>query len=271
MIVPSPSLHRAARAPVLHAALCAVAAVAALATAPRRADADAHSEAQVHLDRATSLHAQGRFAEVLAELTLAYALDPQPDLLYAIAQTHVQLGDCRQAILFYQRFLSSRPDRVAAAAAREAIDVCEHAPPPPAPAPTDTAVPPPAPPPPSVAPTPAAAPPPPAPRAAPAWYRDPLGMSLVGGGALLGVGAVVGYSLALGDLDDAEAADSYAGYLGALDDARRKRLAAGVLAGAGVVLTTVGVYRLWRYHRRGPEVAIVPTTGGGVVSWAGRF
>ena len=254
------------------------------AVAPRAAHADAKTEARAHLAKATELHAAGRFREVLAELTIAYALDPQPDVLYAIAQTHVALGDCTQAIIFYRRFLSTRPDRLAADAALEAIDVCEHAPPAPMtsepvpgppdgagagtgptpPAGDDRARPP--------ADAPASGPPivtsaTPAPRR---WYHDRVGVGLVGGGVLLGAGAGITYALARGALDDAEDAPTYAGYLDLVDRGQQRRVIASVLAGGAVAATAVGAYHLWR-HTRAPEVTVVPARGGGMVSWAGRF
>ena len=242
----------------------------AAATPAARAD-DARTEAQRHVTRATELHGQGKFAEALGELSMAYSLDPQPNFLYAIAQTHVQLGDCEHAILFYRRFLSTRPERLAADAAREAIDVCEHAPPPPPPPPEAT---PPPPPDPGPVREPTTTTPPPATVRVVrerAWYGDKLGVALVGGGVLLGAGGAVVYAMARSDLDHAESAPTYAGYLDGLDRARGKRLAAGVLAGAGATLVVVGVVRLARHGERAPDVAIVPTSGGGLVSWAGRF
>ncbi len=235
--------------------------------APTVARADARAEARAHVERATALHAEGELADALTELTIAYSLDPQPALLYAIAQIHVQLGQCPQAITFYQRFLSTRPERPAAAAAREAIDVCEHAPPP-APPPPE-----PEPPPVDVAPRPPPAPPPPIVRApAPAaWYRDAPGWALVGGGVALAVGGGVTYGLARTDLDDAESAPTYADYARAVDRAHSKRLVASLVAGASVALTGLGAYRLWRHPGETVRVALAPTAGGGVLSWAGQF
>src|SRR5262249_8558361 len=46
--------------------------------------ADGKAEAKAHVERATAAHAAGRFADALEELTAAYGLDPQPELLFAI-------------------------------------------------------------------------------------------------------------------------------------------------------------------------------------------
>ncbi|HSK03806.1 MAG TPA: hypothetical protein VK932_21280, partial [Kofleriaceae bacterium] len=122
-----------------------------LAAAPGAARADAKAEARLRMERAAELHRDGKFAEALNELTVAYTLDPQPAMLYGIGQLHVALGDCVQAILFYERFLSTRPDPVPAAAASEAIETCRRDPDSlkdaPAPEPAPPAEPPPPPPP----------------------------------------------------------------------------------------------------------------------------
>lgn len=236
-----------------------------LALAPAVAGADAKSEAAAHIEKATALHAEHKLSEALAELTIAYTLDPQADLLYAIAQTHVQLGDCPQAITFYERFLSTRPAAVAAAAAREAIDTCRTQPPPALEPVTDpdraldepTA--------PSTA---GDGTPTDGPRAG---FRDPLGLSLLGGGAALGVLGVVTYSLARADLADAESSATYGGYADGVDRAHRKRLLAGGLGIAGAVLVGAGAVRLWQTHGRETKVAAAPTAGGGLLVLGGRW
>ncbi|MDQ3301573.1 MAG: tetratricopeptide repeat protein, partial [Myxococcota bacterium] len=126
----------------------AIAALMFLAVAsPAMALADAKADAKIHIDKATALHGEGKFAEALEELKNAYTLDPRPELLYAIGQVHVQLGNCPQAITYYERFLSTKPDAGPAGAAREAIQTCKTAPPesvvtsPPDPEPTPTPAP----------------------------------------------------------------------------------------------------------------------------------
>src|SRR5262245_53090659 len=99
-------------------------------TGSRPAHANPKREARQHVERATQHHKAGEFAEALEELETAYKLDPKPDLLYAIGQVHVKLGQCTEAIRFYERFLATRPARGAASLARQAIQVCKTAPPP---------------------------------------------------------------------------------------------------------------------------------------------
>jgi tetratricopeptide (TPR) repeat protein len=93
--------------------------------------ADPAAEAKQHFEAASAAHKAGNFRKALEELMLSYALEPKPELLYAIAQVHVKLGECPQAITFYQRFLASNPKPEHAKRAQEAIHICKTAPPPP--------------------------------------------------------------------------------------------------------------------------------------------
>src|SRR5688500_8812680 len=103
------------------ARLTAVCVAAMLA----QADANPKQDAKEHIARATQLHKDGQFDEARVELEAAHALDPKPELLYALGQVHVKLGKCDRAITFYEQFLETRPKRGQAAAARQAIQVCK--------------------------------------------------------------------------------------------------------------------------------------------------
>ncbi len=228
--------------------------------------ADPKADAKKHVDKATAAHAQGKFDVALSELTLAYSLDPQPQLLYAIGQVHVKLGHCAEAIDFYERFLASKPAPQAAEEAQQAIDNCrkqpEQAPPPPPP-------PPPPPEPPHPAPAP---PPPPAASGSTAFYGDVLGDALAGAGAVPIVIGALEYKSALSDLDSADHAATYDAQQKLVDDAHGKRTTAIVFGIAGVGLVGVGVYRFVTHDRREHQgVAVVPTREGGLVTWSGRF
>jgi tetratricopeptide (TPR) repeat protein len=261
----------------LRTSLCTGLAVVGLAVVGR-AEADPSREAQAHLERAMSLHADARYTEALTELTTAYALDPQPEILYAIAQTHVQLGDCAQAALFYQRFLSTDPAAVAAAAAREAMTACaatvgasgarggsgtEPGAQPPA-EPTAPA---------TTEPPSTAAPIVDRPTAArrDRWYRDPVGLALVGGGVGLGVVGLVTYGTARSKIDRAATAPSYSQYVENLADARRLRVSAIALGAVGALAVGIGAVHLWRHRGHATELAIAPVEGGGVLSLGGPF
>jgi tetratricopeptide (TPR) repeat protein len=87
--------------------------------------ADAKSDAQKHIDKATKLFTDGKAAQALDELKTAYTLDPRPEILYAIGQAHSRLGQCDEARTYYERFLATRPAADIADATREAIAACK--------------------------------------------------------------------------------------------------------------------------------------------------
>ncbi len=105
------------------------------------------------------------------------------------------------------------------------------------------------------------------------WYKDPVAIGLVGGGALALVAGAIAYSAARTTLDDAEAAGTYDAAAELEDAARTKRLVSAVLTVAGAALIGGGVYYSIRKSRTQESrgVAVTPTTGGGMVSWSTGF
>lgn len=215
--------------------------------------------AQQHVAKAMEAHKRDRFADAIVELQAAYAIDPQPDLLFAIGQLHVKLNNCPEAIAYYERYLATSPTPNATADTRQAIDTCKAGTPPTEQSSsvwrwTDWSVAPPL-----------------SPPAATPWYRDPLGdVLVVGGTAALVVGAFV-YHDARSEIGDANAAPSYARHLELVDDARTKRTYAVVLIGGGAALAAAGVlhYVLRDRGREAPRVGMVPVDGGGLITWMG--
>jgi tetratricopeptide (TPR) repeat protein len=254
-----------------------------LALAPSTAFADAKAEAKIHIDKATAFHGDGKFKQALDELTLAYALDPKPELLYAIGQVHVQLGNCTEAIAFYERFLTTKPAAGPTAAAKEAIQSCKSAAPPePKPDPKPDPVPDPKPDPEPVKdPEPPPNQPPPKPETPPStggspWYKDVIGDVLVSGGIVSGVLGVVFYTQMSAKLDDAEdrsKTTTIAEHDALRDEARSKRnLALGFGIG-GVALVGAGIvrYMMRDNGERSSKVAVTPTSDGGLITVMGRF
>jgi hypothetical protein len=106
------------------------------------------------------------------------------------------------------------------------------------------------------------------------WYRDALGDALV----ITGVGATIGsfftYRAAQNEVD---AADNDSTTLAQYDEhrnnAERNQLYTIVLAGGGIALVTAGVlrYALRSNGRETRGVAIVPSSGGGLITWSGGF
>lgn len=232
---------------------------------------DVKAEARAHIARATELHSASKFREALDELEKAYALDPEPPLLYAMGQVYVSLGECDQAITFYERFLASKPSAKSAALANEAIEVCKTNPPVIDVAPADEPAP-------AVAPRPVIDPVAPPPRTAdsrPArpWYADHVADALVATGVVAGVVSVVVYRGAVGDRERADATDSYETYASLIDRAHTKRAYAIGFGVGGVALATAGVLHFVLRGRDGggDGLQIQPTRSGGSVSWVGRF
>lgn len=230
--------------------------VAALLVFPLAADAGRKEKAaaQAHIQRATEAHTAGNFDVALIELEAAYALDPLPDLLYAIGQVHVKLNNCPVAITYYEKFLATNPGPEPTTATNEAVEICRaqlaSQPPPPV-------EPQPEPPP----------PPPPEPK-----KFDIIGTTLVGAGVVSTIVGVVMYSSAVNRLDDAENAPTYAESEDLIDDAHSKRMLAVVFSVAGVAAIGVGAWHYVRFRKtEKPAVAVTPTLTGGMVTWQGSF
>jgi hypothetical protein len=233
-------------------------------------------DARPHIERATKAHHAGKFDESLVELQAAYAIDPQPDLLFAIGQVYTKLGRCSEANDAYKRYLATGASPKAAQVVQQAIEACkpraatEPAPVPPTgtePTPPPTA---------GAARSPSSPSPTPRPVSGHSpWYRDVVGdVLLVGGVASLTVGVLV-YRGAVTDLDSAERAPTHDRYVDLVDGARSKRLVSVALIGGGVALAGAGVLRFVLHGRRSSSetrrVTLAPAPGGGFITWAGSF
>jgi hypothetical protein len=86
------------------------AAVAVVVLAANAAHADPESEAQDHFKKGVKLYNLGHFQEAIPEFEKAYDLDPQPILLFNIAQSHRQNGNKERALFFYRRYLEQEPN-----------------------------------------------------------------------------------------------------------------------------------------------------------------
>jgi tetratricopeptide (TPR) repeat protein len=232
--------------------------LAVLASASPAA-ADAKADAQKHVDQATELFGQEKFAEAIEHLKDAYTLDPKPELLYALGQAHAGLGQCDKAKVYYDRFVEARPKE--AATARDAIAACKDAPPPPEPLkpPVKPEPPKPAPPP----------PPPPAPPAA--WYTDVIGVSLASVGLVAaGIGGFQLYA-STKDRDKAERAATFDDYLDQIDDAKSKRKLGAIIGISGGALLVSGLLKIALTDRSRSTLEVAPSPAGGAVTFTRRF
>lgn len=249
----------------------AVAVAIALALGARAADADGRSkaEAQRHIDNATKLFANNQPAAALVELEAAIALDPRPELLYAIGQAHASLGECDEATKYFERYLATQPGPNPSTLAKQAIAACKDKPQADAADPSPrAAAPPPQPPPPErpIATVTRATTPAP-------WYADRVGDTLVAAGAIAAATAVVLYRDAGADIDNANLATTYPQRV-SLDSSGHQDRTYAVIASAGAaVLLGAGVVR-YVIHGRAETtgVAVAPVSGGGAaVLWSGGW
>lgn len=233
--------------------------IAALALAPATAFADKKTEAKEHFERAGAAHKDGRYDDALTELNIAYSLDPNPAYLYSIGQVKVMKGECGEAIVFYQRFIESKPSAEAQAKAQEAIDTCkrlepekkEKAPPEKIYVTKTERV---------------------STRTRP-WYTDGVGDTFLILGIAAGGASGFFYYSAISDRDAADSSESYEAYDALIERARTRQTYSWALAGgAGVFVTCALISYLVRDRTvETRSVALVPTNDGAMVTWAGRF
>lgn len=227
-------------APILPLVLSALATLA---------PAELDPEAKEHFERGLAGYNEKAYATAVKEFRVAYALDPQPDILFAWAQAERLYGRCSRATKLYQRFLKSRPSQQQAEAARIGVDRCKDQP--------DTAVGDPEDHEPAekvaeTAPEPVVEDePPPPPPPPPKRKVDGVGIGLLGGGVVLaGVGAGLlgaGQGKANNAADSAPTYDAYADEAAAV---RRLRITGGVLAGIGGALIVGGIVKLVLHARQ---------------------
>jgi hypothetical protein len=84
-----------------------VAAVALALVAPAQADS---AKASAHFEKGTRLYQVGEYEKALVEFKAGHVEEPDASFLFNIAQCHRLMGQPREAIVFYKRFLSLSPD-----------------------------------------------------------------------------------------------------------------------------------------------------------------
>jgi hypothetical protein len=248
--------------------------VASLAVATPAMAAPKGNEAKAAFTKGVAAYKKGAFDSASEALARSFALEADPDTLFAWAQSERQRGKCDKAIELFEKLLAYELPAANKQAIREKVAECKaivgaQKPAPVEPPPEPTPQPPPEP---APEPPPIVSAPEPAPEAAPegrAWWKDPVGGVLVGAGAVgLGVGGYFMLSARSADRD-ADAATNYFEF-----EERTRRAEAhgrnGVIAAvAGGALVGAGI--IW-YATRGPrpESTTVTTwlapSGGGLVA-----
>jgi hypothetical protein len=216
-------------------------------TGPGELEGPMHPAAQALYDRALRAFETHDYAAAIRDLDAGFALDPRREFLFAEAQAKRLSGDCRGAVVLYQRFLTTQPPALQIDATQIALARCAQEL---AKKPEVVIVTPPPPP----------SPPRPAP---PRWNRDPWGLGLTGAGvAAIGVG--IGFLVA-GEIarSDAGSATSYPAYASQWSAAgTRLEVAVGALAIGGALMAAgVGRFVVVRRHPRDGAVAFWAAPG----------
>jgi hypothetical protein len=229
--------------------------------------ADTRPSANDEVKQGIELYKAHKYADAAAALGRAYALDPKLETLFALAQAERLAGDCTNAAAHYHKVIELQSDLSVAKLVQQNLDLCEPKQPEPRlPQPTQ--------PPAEVAPAPA---PPPEvitkTVTREVHHTDRLTVALVGSGALaLGTGIGL-FVAASSDRAAADHAGSLAEHDSLANRSDKERLLGFVVAGSGVALLGVAVFR-WVTSDNDPHdksVMLVPTDGGGAVAVSGRF
>lgn len=205
-----------------------------------------------------------------ASMSKSYALDPQPNALYALAQSERLANNCKDAITHYQKLLGEISDDGTVKAVKANIELCQQIE-----AGKEPIV------------DPKADPKVTEAQDAPILqiktvYRtrteqrsDKLAIAMYAtGGTALG-GSVVLWLVARSTRSDADRAMTLDEYNDRFDRAERLRWMSYGAAGLGAVLVTYATIRVIRGGGASTEsttpVAVVPVEGGSMVSWSGRW
>src|SRR5215475_7649338 len=66
--------------------------------------------ARKHFEHAEKLYALGKFQDALVEYEAAYEAKPLPGFLFNIGQCYRNLGNYRQAVFSFKKYLDEKPD-----------------------------------------------------------------------------------------------------------------------------------------------------------------
>ncbi|HEX5062083.1 MAG TPA: hypothetical protein VFV99_22090 [Kofleriaceae bacterium] len=272
--------------------------VAVLLASSAAAAAPKGAAARAQFDKGVTAYTKGDYAAASAALGSSFVLEPDPETLFAWAQTERKLGHCDRAIELYTKLLKMDLPAENKEAVKVQIGECKDiiadekkanatGPKPkidakpkttekkPAQTKVEPAPPPPVEPtPPPPVEQPIAQPPPPV-ESKPegrTWWKDPVGGALVGAGAIgIGLGVVFLVQGRAADSDKANAM-SYPEYETLANRAESRGRLGVISLVAGGALAAGGV--VW-YVTRKPQAEKTVTTlvvpGGGGVAFSGRF
>jgi len=218
-------------------------AVALLAT-PAGADEPDVCVTDCRIERVRGLLERGEAATARTELLALYEDTKQPELLFAIGQVELQLGNFEAAIGYYERFLATNPSEDQISLAQQAIGAARMRITEPKVTPIE--------------------PPPPPPRFERHWGATNTVLVVLGGAAIVAGGGLLYHAHQLGNDDGGTLAE----YDDRLEHAQARRLAGFGIAAAGAIAVGVALVR-WRFDRT--EVIASPGPSGVTVSVGRRW
>jgi tetratricopeptide (TPR) repeat protein len=208
-----------------------------------------------HLERGLQHYQDGEFELAIDEFSAGYELDPQPELLFALAQAERLSGDCASASVYYREFLDTDPPDAQRDAATMHLDACDDA----------------------LSSTPnrdqeVLEIEVPAPELqSRRWFHDVVGDVMLGAGALSALISFRLYGQATSERDLAEAATDYSEYTTHRDRALSRRNWALGTFGIGAGLMAGAVYRFVWGGRDERDLAVGPSSDGIGLSLGGAF
>ena len=193
---------------------------------------------------------QGDYETVRAELLKQYAIEPRTELLFALGQVELNLGNYEAAIRYYERFIERKPADDQIALAQQAIGAARM----------------------RLArpdrPGPVGSPPAPErPRVPPRrWTTEDTGLVALGGAAVIvGTGLLV-YSHQLGN----DRSGNLSAYEARLEQARTTRWTGAGVAAAGAIVVGAAVLR-WRLRPDGTDLAASIAPGAATFAVTARW
>lgn len=248
--------------------LSSIALVVGLVGPARAQPRPLNEVAKAEMDRGLERLAARDFAAAITAFDAGYAIDPDPRFLYDKAQAQRLGGDCRSALDSYKAFLASDPPKAQAEVAQLNITRCEqviaasHTTPievvEPKHEQVETVEPP--------RPVDVPKPPPSQP-----WWRDNVGLGLLGTG-MISVGVSIGFVLsARASADETATESNLQDWLSSRDAWQRDQIVAGITAGVGAALLLGAGFRFWSASGDHVVVTPAPAPGGAVMMLGGRW
>jgi tetratricopeptide (TPR) repeat protein len=199
---------------------------------------------------------EGDYETVRKELLKQYAVAPRTELLFALGQVELALGNYEAAIRYYEQFIARGPSDEQIALAQQAIGAARMRLASPEPEPTPEPQPPPAPP-----------PAPERPQHPPRqWRMEDTGLLALGGAAVVVGGGLLYYSHRLGN----DTSGNLSAYDARLEQARITRWTGAGVAAAGALVIGVTVLR-WRLRPDGGALSASITPGTATFAFTGRW